>query len=252
MKVIILAAGQGQRLRPLTDNCPKCMVEYHGKPIIDYILQVIRECSLENIIVIDGYKKDTLESYLKNENVKFYTNSDFDKTNMVTTLFCAESELNDDVIISYSDIIYKKEVLQKLIDSDADISVIVDQNWQELWSIRMENPLDDAETMKIGVNNTIIELGKKATNYNDIQGQYIGLIKISKKMISKIKDFYSGLDKNAIYDGKDFYNMFMTSFIQMIIERLCPVNAVFINGGWIEIDSTSDLENYLHSQKIFF
>lgn len=249
MKAIILAAGQGSRLRPLTDNKPKCMVEYNKKPIIDYILEIIEDCGINNIAIVGGYKQEVLQKHLKNKEIKFYTNEKFDKTNMVHTLFCAEDWIDQDIIISYADIIYKKEILQKLIESNADISVVVDKEWQKLWELRMENPLSDAETMKLDENNNIIELGKKPQSLIDIEGQYIGLIKISKNVIQKVKSFYQNLNKTALYDGKNFENMYMTSFIQLIIDKLMPVKAVFVNQGWIEIDNLQDLKVY-ESNKI--
>jgi choline kinase len=105
----------------------------------------------------------------------------------------------------------------------------------------MENPLEDAETLKIK-DNKIIELGKKPNSYEEIEGQYIGLIKISKKILPTIINFYKSLDKTKLYDGKDFNNIYMTSFIQLIIDKLIDVNPIFINGGWVEIDSVEDLK----------
>ena len=243
MKVIIVAAGQGTRLRPLTNDKPKCMVEYKNKPIINYILDTIDSCGINRIAVVDGYKREVLKSHLKNKNITFYTNKRFDKTNMVSTLFEAKEFMNDDIIISYADIIYTKEVLNKLITSTADFSVVVDKKWKELWSMRMDNPLDDAETLKVQ-NGKIIELGKKPNSYDEIEGQYIGLIKISKTVIAKVINFYESLDEEKLYDGKDFNNMYMTSFIQMIIDNLSDVKPVYIDGGWLEIDSVEDLEVY--------
>ena len=107
----------------------------------------------------------------------------------------------------------------------------------------MENPLEDAETLKIA-NGNIIELGKKPQNYEDIDGQYIGLVKISKSIIRKVVKYYESLDKDTVYDGKDFKNMYMTSFIQMIIDNLVNVKPIYINGGWIEIDCIEDLNSY--------
>ena len=240
MKMIILAAGQGTRLRPLTDDKPKCMVEYKGKAIIDYILETANICNIKDIAIVNGYKKDVLESYLKNQKVTFFTNENFDKTNMVSTLFCAKEYMDEDLVISYADIIYKEEILQKLIESENDFSVIVDKYWKELWAQRMENPLDDVETLKIK-DGKIVELGKKPNSYDDIDGQYIGLIKISKNILPKIIKYYENLDKNKFYDGKDYENMYMTSFIQMIIDNLQDVNPIFIGGGWTEIDTKSDL-----------
>lgn len=239
MKAIIVAAGQGTRLRPLTDNMPKCMVPFRNKPIIDYIIETLNDCNVDNIVIIDGYKKEVLETHLKGKNIKFYTNENFDSTNMVATLFCAENEMDDDIIISYADIIYKKEVLEKLLNSEADFSVIVDKDWKQLWQMRMENPLDDAETMKIDKNDNIIELGKKPKNYDEIQGQYIGLLKISKRILPKVKDLYHSLNQNNIHN-----TMFMTDFVQLLINKLVPAKAVYINGGWVEIDSNEDLSVY--------
>lgn len=241
MKAIILAAGQGSRLKDLTMNKPKCMVEYQGKPIIRYLLDVFKSCKLNDISIIAGYKHNILSSYTKDHNIRYYLNNDFAITNMVYTLFCAREELTGDIIISYSDIIYKQEVLESLINSEAGISVVVDLKWKELWLQRMEDPLKDAETLKIDDNNNIIELGKKPRSYADIQGQYIGLIKISANTVDKVVAFYNTLDKSAIYDGKNFNNMFMTSFIQLIIDNLMPVKAVFTSGGWLEVDQPSDL-----------
>ncbi len=243
MKAIILAAGQGTRLRPLTSDKPKCMVEYQNKPIIDYILEVMKESCIFNIAIVNGYKKDVLEEYLKDESLAFYTNNNFDKTNMVSTLFCAKDFMDDDLIISYADIVYNKEVLEKLLKSDSDFSVVVDRKWRELWSQRMENPLEDAETLKIK-DRKIIELGKKPNDYTDIEGQYIGLIKISKKIVNKVIELYQQLDKENEYDKQNFDNMYMTSFIQIIIDNLTDIKPVFIDGGWIEVDCIDDLKSY--------
>jgi len=240
MKMIILAAGQGTRLRPLTNTKPKCMVEYNEKPIIDYILEVADSCNIKDIAIVNGYKKDVLQDYLKYQNITYFTNINYHKTNMVSTLFCAKDFMDDDLIISYADIVYKKEILEKVVNANGDFNVVIDKKWRELWSLRMENPLNDAETLKIE-DGKIVELGKKPKSYDDIEGQYIGVIKISKQAIHKVIKYYKSLDKNKLYDGNSFDNMYMTSFIQMIIDNLMDVTPVYINGGWIEIDSVEDL-----------
>jgi len=186
------------------------------------------------------YKKEVLEKLIASKENFSYTNDSFDKTNMVSTLFYAKDFMDDDLIISYADIVYDKRILEKLLRSKDDFSVVVDRKWKELWTQRMENPLDDAETLKVK-NAKIVELGKKPINYDDIEGQYIGLIKISKDIINKVINYYDSLDKNVLYDTKDFDNMYMTSFIQLIIENLLDVKPIFIDGGWVEIDCIDDL-----------
>lgn len=244
MKAIILAAGQGNRLRPLTDHKPKCMVEFKGRALIDYILEAMSECQIKDIVVVGGYKMEVLKGYLGDRKVIFCENVKFAETNMVSTLFCAEKEMDDDIIISYSDIIYNKEILQKIIMDKAAISVTVDKDWRRLWDLRSQDPLLDAETMKMDEAGNITELGKKPKDYSQIEGQYMGLIKISKEAMPKVIEFYKNLDVKALYDGKPFPSMYMTSFIQAIINKLMPVKAVLVHGGWVEVDSVQDLEIY--------
>ena len=200
MKAIILAAGKGERMGFETNDKPKCMVSFNGRPIIDYILETLKACGIEDIIIVNGYKNNVLEAYLFDKNIRFITNTDFDSTNMVYTLFCAESEMNDDLLISYADIIYKKEVLQGLLNNDNEFVVTVDKNWEKIWRLRMNDPLKDAETMKIDDIGNITELGKQPISYNQIEGQYVGLCKISNSVMDSIRKFYHTLDKTILYD----------------------------------------------------
>ena len=238
MKGIILAAGQGTRLRPLTDDKPKCMVEFKGRPIVEYTLETFRLCDIRDICIVHGYMAEKINY----PTVHYVHNSNFASSNMVTSLFCAEQELNDDVVVAYGDIIFNRSVLDSLIRSPAAIAVSVDMDWETLWSARMEDPLLDAETLKLDGNNNIIELGKKPKSKSEIQGQYMGLIKFTKEVLPRIRSFYYSLDRNALYDGRDFDNMFMTTFLQLIIDNVMPIAAVPVKGGWIEVDCSADLK----------
>lgn len=249
MKVLILAAGEGRRLRPYTKDRPKCMVLFREKSIISYILNALDKVSLIDIGIVTGYENGVLNQYLQenyhHKEIKLYHNPLYSNTNMVYTMFCAESffDSRNDLIISYSDIIYNEKVLQQLINSEEGISVVIDKDWEKLWKTRMNNPLDDAETMKLDYEGYIKELGKKPKSYDEIEGQYIGLIKISKTMIEDVKKFYYSLDRNKIYDDKNFDNMYMTTFLQRLIDEGFKIKPIAISGGWLEIDSVDDLRN---------
>ncbi len=225
------------------------MVEYQGKRLIDYEIQALLDSGIKDIAIVGGYLYETLSAYVaQTYNITaIYKNPHFDTTNMVETLFCAREWLEScvqekqDVIISYADIVYFADTIRKLCESRADFGIIVDKEWRRLWSKRFANPLDDAETLKISQGN-IIELGKKPTSYADIQGQYIGLFKFSYRFLSKVLDFYQSLDTHAIYDGKDFKNMYMTSFLQGLIDTFANATPIEIHGNWCEIDFRSDLD----------
>ena len=141
LKVIILAAGEGKRLRPLTEDLPKCLVSLFGKSILERQIEILKSVDLTDIIIVRGYNAHKITI----PNVSFYQNDRFDETNMVETLFCARKELKDSVIVSYGDIIYEKRIIEKLKKSNEDFSVIVDEGWEDYWKIRFKNPLEDAE-----------------------------------------------------------------------------------------------------------
>ncbi|RDU71255.1 phosphocholine cytidylyltransferase family protein [Helicobacter aurati] len=249
MKAIILAAGFGSRLMPLTKDKPKCMVEYQGKKLIDYQIEALYQANIKDIAIVGGYKFAILQHYLQQKYdllQTFYQNPQFDSTNMVATLFCAKQWLFEcaqqqhDVIVSYSDIVYFSDTVNKLVAADKELCVVIDKDWHKLWSKRFDNPLSDAETLKLQ-DDKIIEIGKKPQHSTEIEGQYIGLFKISWNFLKNMVDYYENLDKQRIYDGKDYANMYMTSFLQLLIDTFHNVYGVNIYGNWCEIDSCNDL-----------
>ena len=239
MKVIILAAGQGTRLRPLTNDRPKCMVELQGKPLLDHQLEVLSAAGITDLHVVTGYLADRIER----PGLQKHFNPEYASTNMVRTLFCAADLMtgDEDILITYGDVVYTEQVLRSLMSCDAPICLGVDQNWREYWQARMDDPLQDAETLRLEDGNRIVELGKKPTSYDQIEGQYMGLIKIRADHVLKFKAFWEGLDRNATYDGKDFDNMFMTSLLQTLIDAGWDVRAAFTRNGWMEVDAPEDL-----------
>ncbi len=248
MNAIILAAGFGSRLMPLTKDQPKCMVEYKNKKIIDYEIEALKSAGINEIAVVGGYLNDVLKNYLNKYDIEhFFINSKYDKTNMVHTFFCAKDFMlkcikeKQDLIISYADIVYFQDCVQKLINIKEELTIVVDKSWLKLWSKRFANPLEDAETLKMK-NGYIIELGKKANAYDEIEAQYIGLFKFSYQFLSEVIAFYEMFDRDILYDNKNFENMYMTSFLQALIEKYNNAKAVEIDGNWCEIDFMSDLE----------
>lgn len=246
LRVIILAAGQGTRLRPHTNDKPKCMVELCGKSLVDYQLDAFKQAGVSDITVIAGYQEDKLVR----DGVRKILNPEYASTNMVSTLMCAKALFDGscDVLITYGDIVYEQRILDAILAAEGDVCLTIDKEWKRLWSLRMENPLDDAETLKLD-GDLIKELGKKPNSYDEIQGQYMGLIKVSADKAKALVDVWEAMDRNALYDGKDFDNMYLTSFIQHLINIGWPVKAVPVENGWLEIDTVEDLDFFNESLK---
>lgn len=216
------------------------MVDLRGMPLIDHQLVVLRAAGITDLHVVAGY----LEDRLNRPGLIKHINPAYASTNMVTTLFSVISLLTgaEDVIITYGDIVYEMRVLDALIESDAPVTLGVDLEWRSFWQARMDDPLSDAETLKLENTNRIIEVGKKATSYDQIMGQYMGLIKIRADHVQKLVAAWQALDRDALYDGRDLDNMFMTSFLQHLIDVGWDVQAAFTKNGWLEVDEPADLE----------
>lgn len=241
MKAIILSAGKGSRLYPLTKDRPKGMVEINGKSIITRQIEIFRDLGIDDISVIKGYQAESVIV----EGIKHYLNSRYDITNMVYSLFCAKEELNDDeVIVSYGDILYTKDVLKKLMMSNEDISVVVDLDWKSYYIERHGNPYDDAESLILDDKSRIKSIGKPNPSPEEVEAQYIGLMKFNRKGLDIIKSIYSSSFDNKVNIGweRPVQKAYMTDLLQEIIKQGYDVFSTLINGGWAEIDDFRDYE----------
>ena len=251
IKGIILAAGEGKRLKHLTKNCPKSMVRLFGKSLLEYQIETFRKCGINDITVIKGHKGEMINF----SGIKYYVNKNYKSTNMVETLFCALHELNGSTIISYGDIIFEKKVLDKLILSKSEISIVVDQNWKEYWSIRMSNIKEDVESLKLNSEGSIIDIGQKVKDIEEVKGQYIGLMKFGQDGIQNLKEFYflckekSRHGKNPLNQKIPFKKSYMTDLLQGLIHADYKLTSIPINGGWLELDTIDDYDLYNNLKK---
>ena len=140
-----------------------------------------------------------------------------------------------DLIIVYGDIIFKKKTIDEIIKNKNQVSISVDKRFKSYWLKRMKNPLNDLETLKIK-NGYIVELGKKPKSYSEIQGQYMGIIKISQKYFKNIKKLILQINKNK----SNYKKIYFTDFIQYLIDNKIKVSPSFNYGSWQEFDKPID------------
>jgi choline kinase len=236
MKAIILAAGRGSRMKNLTDERPKCLIELRGKALLDWQLEALREAGIKEIAIVTGYMREALT---KRGLVEFH-NTRWADTNMVSSLACAEGWLmKEPCIVSYSDIFYDSSAVESLLACNAPLAVTYDPNWLELWKNRFGNPLLDAETFRLTSMGTLSEIGNKPKSVKEVQGQYMGLLRISPggwAEIARIREDLSQEQRDKIH---------MTGMLQKIIEKnFLSIVAVPYKSKWGEIDSVNDLSIY--------
>ncbi len=246
LKAFILAAGEGTRLRPYTTDRPKCLVEIDGRSLLDRQLAVLATEAVHPIFLIGGYRAEML----KRPGIKPRVNPRYAETNMVWTLFCAEDDLEGDALLCYGDIVYSPEILQALLQSEADIAVAVDLDWERYWRARNENPLDDAETLKLAADGRILEIGQKPESLADIEGQYIGLMRFSAKGTQLLKQTFHDARLAGTLRGKPPERAYMTDLLQAMIDLDIRLDAVGIHGGWVEVDTVSDLLSAVTKERL--
>lgn len=247
MKAIILAAGLGKRLMPMTEKIPKSMIEFGEIPLLERIVKTFKECGINDISVVVGHNSDKINF----PDVQTFLNKKYDKTNMLESLFCAEEKINEEVIISYADIIFEKEILEKLISSKYNVTLVVDTDWLKYWKLRIDDPLDDAhETVTTNTNGDVISIGQNVNNVEDVNGHFIGLMKIQKSGTEEMKKIYhesklqSTKDHNPLNPNLTFENSRLVDLIQNMVEKGIKVNMSTTKNGWLEFDTIKDYEIY--------
>ena len=241
LTAILLAAGRGERLRPYTDDRPKCLVELGGMTLLERQLATLRGCGIEDIVIITGYRDDTLKS----GGLRRAHNARWQTTNMVETLFCAEDTFGDDMIVAYTDIVYEPRILAALLDSADDCSVVVDRAWRTYWEHRYSDPLIDAESLQIDNDGRITEIGGPVADADEIDARYVGLMRFRGPGIGALKSTRAilGSVPRQWMEERPIVQAYMTDLLMEMILTGHAVHAVETEGGWLEIDTVDDYEN---------
>lgn len=251
-KAIVIAAGRGKRLMPYTDRMPKCLVPVDGVSILARQLAAFRAHGVDEIVIIRGYLGEVIEARageLGESRIRFVDNPDFEHNNILESLFCAEHELDGPVLLTYSDIIFTPAVVGALMDSPADIGLVIDREFARIYEGRTEHPLQEAEVADLDEHGAVHRVGKRALPPEDAYGEFIGLAKLSATGAAWMRESWRALCE-AYADRRDqpfqradrFRNAYLTDLLQHLIAEGRTLAPVPIDGEWREIDTVQDLE----------
>ncbi|RKY63591.1 MAG: hypothetical protein DRQ02_12465 [Candidatus Latescibacterota bacterium] len=225
MKAIILAAGIGRRLLPLTENKPKALLEVGGKPLLYYQLEYIqKKIDLKDVYIVSGHCGKLIENFAP--ACPIIENQRYENTNNIYSLWLMKDIIKEEFILFNSDVLFHEKILDKIIKSNFENAIVVD-DYKEL---------GDEEMKVILNNNKLVEISKyidpkKAT------GEYIGISKFSK---NGAKILFNKIDE-LIKQGK--VNEWYEEAFAEIINDL-SIYGVSTDGlPWIEIDDFTDLKN---------
>jgi L-glutamine-phosphate cytidylyltransferase len=244
-KALIIAAGLGSRLKKHTENLPKCMLDFGGKTLLQRQLDSYKKCGVKDISLIRGYKKEKINY----KGIKYFENKDYKENNILNSIFYAEKVISGNIIISYSDILFDSSVVQRTLDSDHDISVVVDIDWRGYYVGRKDHPIYEAENVIFNSNNEVLKIGKINTGDDEVHGEFIGMIKLSNRGTEIFKEHFHRLKKiywnKPFQRAKIFQKAYLTDFIQELVDIGIKVHCVIIESGWKEIDTVEDYKKAL-------
>lgn len=233
MKAIILAAGTGTRLMPLTRNIPKPLLEIDDTSLMERMMLNCISSGVNEFIIVLGHKKErVIETidYLTNKyQVKIDTveNKKYSQTNTSCSVKLATEQLDDDVIIINGDNVVDERIISGLVKIDKT-ALVVDNHKQlnqESFKLRIEN-------------NVILEIGK-GINIDTASGEFIGISKVSK---DDLPMFNSILEELISEDVQNYYDLAYKE-----LSKKSDIKYFYTNGlKWTEIDDKIDWE-YAHT-----
>jgi len=236
MRAVILAAGRGSRLRHLGGDRPKCLVELEGKPLIVRQIAALRRGGVDEVGVVRGYRAEMIDF----PGLCYFSNDRWAETNMVMSLAEAASWLRSGpVIVSYGDIFYRSELVRGLAAAPGPLVISYDRAWRRLWARRFADPLADAETFRTNAAGHLLEIGGKTSRVEDIEGQYMGLLKFTPPAWSAVEALLGTLD------APTRNRLDVTGLLRRMLTRNeFPIGTFPTDGQWGEIDNPEDVALY--------
>lgn len=246
MKAIILAAGLGSRLGRYTEELPKCLLRISGKTILEIQIENYRKVGITDISIVKGYRGEKIDI----DGVKCYWNRDYESTNMVVSFMKAASEFDDDIIVSYADILFDSDLLVQAMGFSEDIAILADSNWEKYWLMRYGTTDFDLESLILDERDCVVEIGRPVLSKEAVHARYVGILRFPKQCIQEVAELARRAsetyrDTPWKLSGAPYPKAHMTDLLQALIDSGIEVKVRKVANGWLEFDTASDYENAL-------
>jgi len=249
---VILAAG-GENIGPLTENTPRAMLDIRGKSILERQVDALNRCNIKDVAVVRGYKKEQVQL----PSIRTYDNDEFANTGEVVSLFKAAAELDHRVVILYGDILFEQAVMEKLLRSTADITVVVDRSLadrtpdQRAARVR-DYVIQEAPAVQSGSvryvaseeTHRVRRIGSKI-DPREANAEFVGMLMLNEKGARSLRDAWiraTERTKGRFHEAAELKKATLTDLLQEMVESGVEVNAVEIYKGWMEIDTFEDYQ----------
>lgn len=243
MNVVLIGAGRGQRLMPLTAHEPKSLTPVAGKRILDWILEAFRQNGLDRFVFIGGYLIDVVrDNYPQFQMVE---NPDWPNNNILFSLLHARDYLGDGFYASYTDTLYRPSAVAALKASTHDITLVMDTRWRRRYRFRKMHPEADAE--KMIATNGRVERISRAIAPADASGEFTGVMRMTASGAEKFLDYFDRLhaeyeDEGIFAEGRPFRVAYLIHQFEHMIDVGIDIHCVSVPGEYHEIDTLEDYQ----------
>jgi choline kinase len=236
MKAVILSAGQGKRLLPLTADNPKCLLKIDGQSLIEWQINELAGCGVDRVSVVVGYHaarvKKLLHQHFDSQRIRTIYNPTYSWADNLFSCWAARTEMTEDFVLLNGDTLFEAAVLKRLLEAP-DRSVTV---------VTHKKPHYDADDMKVSLDgDRLIHIGKDLS-IDKVDGESIGMILFRGD--GPIK-FRRGVE-NALRDSQARKKWYLS--VIDTLAQLMPIWTLSISGlQWCEVDFPVDLK---HAQRV--
>lgn len=236
---IVLAATRGSALGPLTEDKPKCMVEIQGQPLLRRLTRSLRQSGVRDVAVVRGYAKDAVDL----PNLTYIDNDAFETTGEAASLATAIDRLTGDTVIAYGDILFRRYILDALVETEGDIVLAVDGMWRERTD-RSENSGRDLVRCSRPFSPSFIEddpvlfegIVADANDADDCTGEWIGIARLSKKGAELVRKELEAMKSDGTLETADL----ATLFARLADAGNAP-HVHYVAGHWLDVNDAFDL-----------
>jgi choline kinase len=234
---------RGSRLKNETDEIPKTLVDVMGRPMLEWILEALESAGLsrKDVVFVCGYRAEAIK--VRYPEFTYVTNHDWQNNNILLSLLMAREYLKDGFVSTYGDIVYDGAVVQKLVESKADIALGCDTAWRRRYVGRTQHPETDAEKLRAD-GKRVVELSRTIPS-EQAEGEFIGVMKLSP---AGSADFVSAFDRaersfsgGQYREGRSFQKAYLIDLLAEMLEQGTPMERQDTHGGYMEIDTVQDL-----------
>lgn len=257
VSAVILAAGQGfkEHLMPLIADRPKSLLEVKGKTIMRRQVDALHSCGVRNISVVRGYKKEMVDL----ADVRYFDNDRYEETTALGSFLCADDVLGGRTLLLYGDIIFDRGILEKLLQSEAEITLVVDHAHSGAHANgNGSNPsYPEMVQTRRRLNSDVLFLADEDLNValrtgrrlgdSSANAEFIGMALFSEKGIEQFKSAYREAEREfagqPFHEADAFERASFSDLFQELIDRGIPIACLDIYKGWFEVDTFEDYRN---------